>query len=340
MSALGDRLATLAKNIGTWIREERTRAIGWLFGGIASFLFLTIVILPIWNSLAGPSAYVVYLVGDFSDPTLANLRAGFEKSKKDLQINHVNISFVALDAKASEAKVVSARLAEQNDTLMVAGHLNTTPSADALPNYLRAHPPIPVVLPIETNPELLPADHTKYYPVFRLSPTDDKQAEKAADFAVRNGNGIWVIEDETTNPVYTRYLANEFVKQVRTKSESNAAIAEQDAEFRNSQKTRLAANPTVTGRSDSAKPRPVSGSGPTGSSGGQRSESDALDQNSGTSSVAGTPEGFGHQFGFFRRVRRELSNSKSASQSAPGCCRSQARNFIEQYMRRYRTAQA
>jgi hypothetical protein len=103
---------------------------------------------------------------------------------------------------------------------MVIGHLSTTASASALPNYLNADPPIPVILAVETNPELLPADyHLNYYPVFRLSPTDDQQAEKAAEFAIEHdARAIWVEEDVVENPVYSRYLAQEFIRQIHERS--------------------------------------------------------------------------------------------------------------------------
>jgi len=186
-------------------------------------LFISsVVILRIYNFFMGPDTYFVYLVGDFSNNTnLQKLRPAFEDAQKvNLQIGHVNITVRSLDAKEKDAEKISAKLAKKNDTLLVIGHLSTTASANALPNYLNADPSIPVILAVETNPELLPADyHLNYYPVFRLSPTDDQQAEKAAEFAVEHGaRAIWVVGDVVVNPIYSRYLAQEFVSQVHERS--------------------------------------------------------------------------------------------------------------------------
>jgi branched-chain amino acid transport system substrate-binding protein len=129
--------------------------------------------------------------------------------------------FISLDAKIKDAAKISAKLAHESDTLFVIGHHSTTASADALPNYLNADPPIPVILANETNPELLPADYRiNYAPVFRLSPTDNKQAEKAADFlVVQRAKNIWVVQDVVENPVYSRYLVREFISQLHEKSQ-------------------------------------------------------------------------------------------------------------------------
>jgi branched-chain amino acid transport system substrate-binding protein len=130
-----------------------------------------------------------------------------------------------LDAKEKDAEKISAKLAMKNDTSFVIGHLSTTASANALPNYLNADPPIPVILPNETNPELLPPDfRINYLPVFRLSPTDNKQAEKAADFIVDQGaENIWVVQDVVISPVYSAYLAQEFISQIHEKNQLREA---------------------------------------------------------------------------------------------------------------------
>jgi hypothetical protein len=56
--------------------------------------------------------------------------------------------------------------------------------------------------------------------VFYLSPTDNQQAAQAADFVVSQGaRAIWVVDDAVENPIYSRYLAQEFVRQVHEKSQ-------------------------------------------------------------------------------------------------------------------------
>ncbi|HET6376324.1 MAG TPA: hypothetical protein VFF88_09765, partial [Methylocella sp.] len=57
-----------------------------------------------------------------------------------------------------------------------------------------------------------------YYPVFRLAPTDDRQAERAAEFLIKNrAQAIWVIEDVSENNLYSHYLVQELVRQIHAK---------------------------------------------------------------------------------------------------------------------------
>jgi ABC-type branched-subunit amino acid transport system substrate-binding protein len=88
----------------------------------------------------------------------------------------------------------------------------------ALPSYLlHIEQQVPVILPTETNPELLPSNlpDENPYPVFRLSPTDDDQAAIAADFAIDKlqASQFWIVKD-TQNRTYSEYLAAAFQKQV------------------------------------------------------------------------------------------------------------------------------
>jgi hypothetical protein len=56
--------------------------------------------------------------------------------------------------------------------------------------------------------------------VLRLSPTDNQQAAQAADFVVSQGaQAIWVVDDAAENSIYSRYLAQEFIRQVHEKSQ-------------------------------------------------------------------------------------------------------------------------
>lgn len=180
----------------------------------------------------GPDSYYIYLAGDYrNDPAIAKIFEGFlgapcEKSDgeiiRDKGVDGVPIRVKCLDDRGDPAEVrrISGDLAHRADTLMVMGHVYSTLTKEALPNYLRqAQPAIPVVLTAETNPQLIPAKKagSDYDPVFRLTPTDDEQAAKAAQFAIDNAKQVlWVVEDER-NPVYSKYLALEFVRRVQEK---------------------------------------------------------------------------------------------------------------------------
>lgn len=180
--------------------------------------------------LTGPKLYYTYVVGDFSDPNVQRFWHEVDNKRNNgFSISGVNIKILPLSAKERDAGMISAKLSERNDTLMVIGHTSSTASLHALPNYLSTNPPIPVILPLETNPELIPPEvRTTFAPVFRLLPTDDRQAEKAAEFMLeQKAKSIWVIEDAVTNTVYSRYLVSELVNQIDIKTNRhNAPIAE------------------------------------------------------------------------------------------------------------------
>lgn len=109
------------------------------------------------------------------------------------------------------------------------GHLSSTQTKIAMPHYLRsASPPVPMLLSAETNPELFQPGRTEAgeggadndLPVFRFMPTDERQASDAAAFAISGGaNNFWVVED-STNPVYSKYLVIEFVRSVQQQKKS------------------------------------------------------------------------------------------------------------------------
>src|SRR5262249_10059576 len=139
------------------------------------------------------------------------------------KVNDVDVQLEQVDdlGEPTNAQRISEALAVTNDTLMVVGHVASTQTRAAIPAYLlKANPPVPLIMTTETNPNLLPprASPQTYYPVFRLSPTDDDQAKKAVEFAMSKGaKTFWVIEDPT-NPVYANFLARKFVENVHERS--------------------------------------------------------------------------------------------------------------------------
>ncbi|MCP5245164.1 MAG: hypothetical protein H6937_04095 [Burkholderiales bacterium] len=181
----------------------------------------------------GANSYYIYLVGDYkNEQAIADVFEGFRKSScknDDSQtiikvINTIPVKSRCIDDQGDpdKARQISSDLATRNDTLMVIGHVKSTQTKAALSSYLiDANPPIPVILTMETNPQLIPNNYIDsefsddYPPVFRLWPTDDEQAAKAGQFAIDNNHSVlWVVEDEH-NPVYSKYLASRFVQWVQ-----------------------------------------------------------------------------------------------------------------------------
>src|SRR5579885_1338974 len=125
---------------------------------------------------------VKWLVLPLDDEATRQIKAGFlNGGNGGLTLNGAAIQFEALNdlGEPSNAQRIAADLAARDNTLLVVGHISSTQTKQALPAYLqKARPPIPVILTTETNPHLLPPKISDeiYYPVFRLSPTDDAQA--------------------------------------------------------------------------------------------------------------------------------------------------------------------
>jgi branched-chain amino acid transport system substrate-binding protein len=161
------------------------------------------------------------VVGSVRSGIGKEISEGFRKSgTQKLEIDGVEIEIKEIDDRGDprEAEGISLRLAKASDTLLVVGHIASTVTKQALPNYMRAIPPIPVILTTETNPDLLPTETSRrggIDPIFRLSPTDDAQAKAAAMHAISKGGKVfWVVED-TSNSVYSKYLALEFIRTVQ-----------------------------------------------------------------------------------------------------------------------------
>lgn len=215
-------------------RFARARKIGWIGFEVILGVMVSLIVfdrVSLWWK--GPASYKVYVVGDFGPngpgvarQVLRGLSDRLSKAAVALAIDGRPVQVEARDDRGDEriARQIAKSLAAADDALMVIGHFASTRTKVALPFYLQvADPPVPVILTTETNPDLLPLaeleDDEPYYPVFRLSPTDDQQAAQAADHAIEQAcQTFWVVEGEQ-NPVYAKYLANSFVKRVQERQQ-------------------------------------------------------------------------------------------------------------------------
>lgn len=214
---------------------------GWVFKFIVlPFIGIavgSIIITRIYENVFGPKAYYVHVIGDFSgqgsqiaDQIWEGISKTFDPSLTT--INDIPVILKRIDDKGSveNARKLSEKLAERPDTLMVIGHMTSSKSIEALPAYLQVEPPIPVILPVETNPNLLPPKigmHRQYYPIFRISPSDRDQAKTSAEFALSKNKGaksFWIIKDET-NPTYSHFLINEFIHVLQEKKQVSVLLS-------------------------------------------------------------------------------------------------------------------
>jgi branched-chain amino acid transport system substrate-binding protein len=207
-----------------WWQKLAAAVKKWVIVPLVGALLGALIIGRIINWVVGPKVYKVYLVSNLEEETTRQIWRGFsaEKSKLSL-LGGIKVELESVDDLGDpfNARRISAELAERKDTLLIVGHIYSTQTKEALPAYLQqAEPPIPCILTTETNPNLLPPKISKgtYYPVFRLSPTDNQQAASAAQFAIlQGGTSFWIVED-VSNPVYSKYLASKFIEQVQSSS--------------------------------------------------------------------------------------------------------------------------
>ena len=106
----------------------------WIGIPLVSTILAIFVIGRLVNLFTGPESYCVYLVGDFTDENLKNLKDAFsrqwEKTKR-LEIGGIKINLKYQSAKEKDAEIVSTKLANENNTLMVIGHLSSTATKKA-----------------------------------------------------------------------------------------------------------------------------------------------------------------------------------------------------------------
>jgi hypothetical protein len=190
---------------------------------IARLLLIPIVAaalrLLLFESAVGPSAYTIWLLG--KEPALQKLQQAFDHANLrrfggvDLDVKSLEIDS---DDQASSV-LVARKLSNATDTLLVVCDLGSTATKSAVPTYLDADPPVPLILTAQSNPDLIPnKQYNEPPPVFRLSPTDTLQAKIAANFMVNDHDkSIWLVEDRD-NPVYSHYLATEFIENIGNRS--------------------------------------------------------------------------------------------------------------------------
>ena len=179
-----------SKRTPRWILDIWKILRNWVVLPLLGALLGAMLIGRIIDWVIGPKTYKIYVVGNFEDGgAAASIWDGISKGGSLGKIDGIPVELEKGNdfGDPLSAQRISIDLASRNDLLAVVGHFASTQTKAALPAYLRtANPPIPVILTTETNPNLLPPKprETIYDPVFRLSPTDDDQASKAAAFAI------------------------------------------------------------------------------------------------------------------------------------------------------------
>jgi hypothetical protein len=246
-----DPLARIVHRLAAWVRHP---ALGGLVGGLAALL----AVIGAFGGyeFKPPEAFLVAVVGDFpgckadsiqgDDPCRdlgqestvqmydAIKRKLEEETKRALHGVPVEVALPEDDNDdPAKGKLVAEKLRRERKYVMVVLEASSTDAKEALPIYLRHSaelgailssrppPPLAVVVDGASNPDILPPpDEGQVLPVLRLARPDYAEAEFAATQAVKLGNSarsFWVVEDGD-NPIYTHYLAREFVRDLSAQS--------------------------------------------------------------------------------------------------------------------------
>ena len=192
-----------------WKRASQSRSVRvlrkFLILPLVGTIISALIIGKIVETFIGPKQYFVYIVGDGTDPSVRDMLVAAKTGEFPTDLGGIPIKTDVLDDSGDPemAAGIAQQLAARSDVLMVIGHVYSSTTKRALPIYMQADPPIPVILTTETNPAFLPTpspgdDHVP--PVFRLFPTDQDQATKAAGFVEsQHAKSVWVVED-VSNP--------------------------------------------------------------------------------------------------------------------------------------------
>jgi branched-chain amino acid transport system substrate-binding protein len=180
---------------------------------LISTLVSAMIVGRIANTLIGDNTYHVYVVGDRTDKSVRDMMDAANDGTFNVQFGTTTVKTEVLNDSGDpqQAELIAQQLVAKPDTLMVIGHVFSSSTKRALPVYMRAAPPIPVILTTETNPTLLQG--VQVPPVFRLFPTDEDQAKTAAEFLdSQHAKSVWVIAD-VSNPTYSDYLTKQFLSE-------------------------------------------------------------------------------------------------------------------------------
>lgn len=162
----------------------------------------------------GPKTYKVYLVGSLTDGPTQRIFRGFEKQHELLTptIAGVPVEAEVVDdlGTADGARQVSRLIAARNDALLVVGHVMSTDTKAALPNYVQASPPLPVIATRETSPDLTMCCRavSGLCPIIRMSPTDTDEARDLVAYAVAQGKRRFLVVAGDVNAEYALPLAH------------------------------------------------------------------------------------------------------------------------------------
>jgi branched-chain amino acid transport system substrate-binding protein len=211
---------------------KRLKAAGDIVGKIFLQFLIVVVGIVIFDPIkawwVGPAKYTIYLVGWTENDEVQKM---FRAIEDDVALAHLTIDgkevIVAEESDGGDpaaAGKLATELARRDDTLLVIGHVLTQSTLSALPSYMAAEPPVPVIATRETHPDLLKKvpnckDPQVYCPFMPMSPTDTDQAQTAVEFALsRNSRKFLIVKaNKPRNEEYAANLVEAYQDLIREK---------------------------------------------------------------------------------------------------------------------------
>lgn len=216
---------------GVTVAEPDNRRLIWKLveKSLAPFLLVilgAVALDPLKDLWTGPKTYKIYLVGKHSSTETQRIFRGFRAENKisGLTIDDVPVEIEDRDDSTADAADAARLVASRDDALMVVGHVYSQRTISALPVYMGADPPIPLIGTKETNPDLLGtkaaaicSEAGRDCPIVQMSPSDDIQARDQVKFAEtelrrRNATKVLVFlilqQVNTDNSAYSDYLTS------------------------------------------------------------------------------------------------------------------------------------
>jgi hypothetical protein len=129
----------------------------------------------------------------------------------------VRLELIAADDATLEQKV--EKLANDDETLLVIGHLPTSLTRKHLLTFMREHPPIPYIATSASADNLCENCGAQFLPWLQPSPSNTKEAESMLLFAKQQGKGdcLLVADQSPTAAEYSDELAKDISDSARSR---------------------------------------------------------------------------------------------------------------------------
>src|SRR5215469_12159408 len=167
-----------------------------------------------------PRHYKIYIVAGPRTEKADLDRIAQSSSLQDLKIQDVKVESAVIQMADNNPETAAEKaryIVDQDDALLVIGHMSSQSTERALPIFFRAKPQIPFIATVQTDENLLRECGRDCYgkapaPLLQLSPVNSEQARWAIKFAIEQGASKFLIVRDTdpTNQAYIEGLVRAY----------------------------------------------------------------------------------------------------------------------------------